>query len=155
MYYRTALGPHVSRITVAAVQRPRVHLRMLASGGSYPTPNHTESPRPQKGRSYGLYIGVGLGAIGAIWYFYTEKNAPSPAVGSPGGGRPRVTDDATRSVKEHTQEALKSADAKYQEVKAEAESKVQEARDQGGQGVDRLKNEAGKRSLRMEFLGAC
>ncbi|KAI0248216.1 hypothetical protein BJV78DRAFT_1284997 [Lactifluus subvellereus] len=137
-------------MTVAAVQRPRVHARMLATASEH----QTESPRPHKGRNTTLCITGGLAAIGAIWYYNVVENAriedegkkaPSPAVASPGGGSPRAADDASRSVKERTQEALKSADAKYQDVKAEAELKVQEARDQAGQGVDRVLKEAEKK----------
>lgn len=94
-----------------------------------------------------LYIGGGLAAIGAIWYYYTMQEnapteresvtAPSQAKASLGDDLPRAADDASRSAKDRTQEMLESGDAKYQQIKSEAELKVREARDQAGQGVER------------------
>ncbi|KAH9962033.1 hypothetical protein BGW80DRAFT_1255754 [Lactifluus volemus] len=82
-----------------------------------------------------LYIGGGLAAIGAIWYYYTMQEsahtgresvtAPSQAKASLEDDLPRAADDASRSAKDRTQELLKSGDAKYQQLKSEAELKYE------------------------------
>jgi hypothetical protein len=83
-----------------------------------------------------LYIGGGLAAIGAIWYYYsTMADGRIDNVHVQKAG----IEDASRSAKGRAQEAIKSGDTKYQDVKAEAQSKVQAARDQVGQGVERGK----------------
>jgi hypothetical protein len=93
-------------------------------------PHHKKGPDRNA-----LYIGGGLAAIGAVWYYYsTMDNARIE-----GGDRGRSVEDAGRSAKGRAQEAIKSGDGKYQDIKAEAQSKVQAARDQVGQGVERGK----------------
>jgi hypothetical protein len=150
MYYRIGLGSRLSRVTTTAIQMPYLHARMFTTVGSHATPDQTNPPRPQKSRGKTtLYIGGGLAAVGAIWYYYSmmenvgiereSETAPSPAKVSLGVGHPRVVDDVSRVVKERTEEALKSGITKYQEVKTKAQSKAQEVREQAGQGIERGK----------------
>jgi hypothetical protein len=70
------------RVTVPVVQKGHIHAtpsRSLATLGSRPMNDQTQTPRPKT--KWGidrdmLYIGGGLAAIGAIWYYYaTMENA--------------------------------------------------------------------------------
>lgn len=93
------------RAAVPTIQGGRIHpthARALATIGS---DHHMETPHPKK---FGLeretmYIGGGLAAIGAIWYYYaTMEHARIEKK-----REPRIVDDAARSTKDRAQEALK------------------------------------------------
>jgi len=63
-----------------------------------------------------LYIGGGLVAIGAIWYYYAtvenariERKREGSATGNHEGDRTQAVEGTSRSVKDRTKEALKSA----------------------------------------------
>jgi ElaB/YqjD/DUF883 family membrane-anchored ribosome-binding protein len=148
MYYRVGLGSRLSRMTTTAIiQMPYPYARMFTTVGSHATPDQTKTPPPKKSRgNTTLYIGGGLAAVGAIWYYYTmvenvriereSETTSSPAKVSLGISHPRAAGDMSRSVKERTEEALKSGNTKYQEVKAEAQSKAQEVRGQASQSLE-------------------
>ena len=114
----------------------RAHARTLATVGPRPTTDQAGGVNPKKGQDNNvLYIGGGLAAVAAIWYYYASKENERinkeqelghlKSTASAEGGRGQIIQDATRSVKERTQD-----------VKAEAQSKVQAARDQVGQTVE-------------------
>lgn len=158
MQHNLVLRSRAIRVAVQAVRWPHTHARTFATVGpratpdpSHPTTDQTDLKglRTNKGPDRNaLYIGGGLAAIGAIWYYYAvvenahiDKERGGLEVRKAGieGGRGGSLEDASRSAKERTQEALRSGDAKYQDIKAEAQSKVQAARDQVDQGVERGK----------------
>jgi hypothetical protein len=155
MHSGIALGSRAIRVAATpAIRRPHAHAhahaRTLTTVGpraapspTRPVTNQAGGLRPEKGPDRNaLYIGGGLAAIGAIWYYYAMVENPridEVRGGAEGRGGRQSVEDAGRAVKGRTQEALKSGDAKYQDIKAEAQSKVQEARDQVGQGVERGK----------------
>lgn len=153
------LRSHAIRMTAQAIQRPNANARMLTTritpDPTHPTTDQSEIPHHKKPQnSNTLYIGGGLGlaAIGAIWYYYaTEKDAPTDkerdglglnkaTVSASQWGNEQTIEDANRSVKERgQQEALKSGDAKYRDIKTEAQAKVQASKDQFSQSTDRGK----------------
>ena len=72
----------LTRMAVPAVQKGRIHathMPAFASIGSRPATDQIQTPRPKA--KWGLdrdmlYIGGGLAAMGAIWYYYaTVENA--------------------------------------------------------------------------------
>jgi hypothetical protein len=75
MRYRIPLNSRII-LPVPAVQGGRIHAtqaRTLATIGSRPASDHMETPRPKTKLGVDketLYIGGGLAAIGAIWYYY-------------------------------------------------------------------------------------
>jgi len=83
MHPRITRNSHVlPRVTVPVVQKGHIYAipaRSLATLGSRPVNDQTQTPRPKT--KWGLdrdtlYIGGGLAAIGAIWYYYaTMENA--------------------------------------------------------------------------------
>jgi len=83
MYPLTTLSSRIlPRIAIPAVQKGRIHAThtpAFADIGSRPTTDQMQSSRPKT--KWGLdrdmlYIGGGLAAIGAIWYYYaTVENA--------------------------------------------------------------------------------
>jgi hypothetical protein len=123
MYYRILPRSHVLRMAGAATQRGPNHLRTLTTANMRVDPTRPttgdqgEGPRS---KIMGLdrekvYIGGGLVAIGAIWYYYaTVENArinrrEAPVTGGADGGRTQGVEGTARSVKDRTKEALKSA----------------------------------------------
>jgi hypothetical protein len=95
------------------------HARTLATIGSRPASDHMETPRPKTKLGVDremLYIGGGLAAIGAIWYYYAavehariEKkrerlDANIAALGSANaeGGQKQPVEQGTRSTKGRT-----------------------------------------------------
>ncbi|KAI9452650.1 hypothetical protein BJY52DRAFT_1292036 [Lactarius psammicola] len=131
--YRIALR---SRVPRSAIRYHNVHARTLTSTTGYsPSPNQSQPPRPKTGGDRnGLYIGGGLAAIGALWYYFAvtdrtrierERTGPEPHA-------QLAIDDATRLARDSAQ----SADASYQDVKAVAQSKVQGAREQASSGIE-------------------
>ncbi len=157
MQYNLALRSRAIRVAVPAI-RPHTHARTFATVGpratpdpSRPTTDQTDLKGLRTNKSpdrNALYIGGGLAAIGAIWYYYAvvenaridkEREGLDARKAGIEGGRGGSVEDASRSAKGHTQEALRSGDAKYQDIKAEAQSKVQAARDQVDQGIGREK----------------
>jgi len=152
MHSGIALGSRAIRVAATTViRRPHAHAhaRTLTTVGPRAAPSPTRPAtdqagglHPEKGPNRNaLYIGGGLAAIGAIWYYYAMVENPRVEVrgGAEGLGGGQSVEDAGRAVKGRTQDALKSGDAKYQDIKAEAQSKVQAAGDQVGQGVERGK----------------
>lgn len=158
MQYNLALRSRIIRVAVPAIRLPRADARTLSTVGpratpdpSHPTTGQTDLKGLRPGQSpnrNALYIGGGLVAIGAIWYYYAgmdntrigkKREGLEARKAGTEGGRGRSVEDAGRSVKGRAQEALKSGDAKYQDIKEEAQSKVQAARDQAGQGIERGK----------------
>jgi len=136
MYHYIALRSRVVRMATQATQwsHAYAHARMLATIGSRPTTEPTrpttdqgEGVYPERGKNKNtLYIGGGLAAVAAIWYYYATGDISKGREEL--GGRRQTVQDATHSVKERTQD-----------VKAEAQSKVQAAGDQVGQTVERGK----------------
>lgn len=120
MYYRAAPRYCIPRVASAAAQRGPSHVRTLAMANMPPDPSR---PQGEAARSKimgvdkeKLYIGGGLVAIGAIWYYYAtvenariERKREGPATGDSEGGRAQGIEGASRSVKDRTKEALKSA----------------------------------------------
>ena len=158
MQYNLALRSRAIRVVIPAIRWPHTHARMLSTVGpratpdpSHPTTNQTDLKGLHTHKSperNALYIGGGLAAIGAIWYYYAvvesaridkKREGLEARKASTGGGRGLSVEDVSHSAKERTQEALKSGEAKYQDIRAEAQAKVQAARDQVGQGVERGK----------------
>ena len=189
MQYNLTLRSRAIRVAVPSTRCRYAHARTLSTVGpratpdpSHPTTDQTDLKglHTNKGQYRNtLYVGGGLAAIGAIWYYYAvvenaridkERERLGARKAGNEGSRGRSVEDASRSVKGHAQEAIRSGDAKYQDVKAEAQSKVQAARDQAGQGIERGKGRfeeakdqaarrasetystAGKSFLRADFL---
>ena len=83
MHPRITLNSRIlPRVTVPVIQKGHIHAitaRPLTTLGSRPVNDQTQTPRPKT--KWGLerdtlYIGGGLAAIGAIWYYYaTVENA--------------------------------------------------------------------------------
>jgi len=117
--------PLNSRIFLrAAVPAIQGHTRTLATIGSRPATDHMETPRPKtkfKLDKETMYIGGGLAAIGAVWYYYAtvehariekkrERLDPRIATVSAAnaeGSQQRPVEDAARSAKGRAQEAFK------------------------------------------------
>ncbi|KAH9044197.1 hypothetical protein EDB84DRAFT_1470690 [Lactarius hengduanensis] len=132
--YRIALR---SRIPRAAIGSHSIHARRtLTTTGYSPSPNQPQqTPRPKTGGDRNaLYIGGGLAAIGALWYYFaaTETTRIERHQTGPEAHGQLVIDDATRMARDTAQ----SADASYQDVKAAARSKVQGAREQAISGIE-------------------
>ena len=123
MRYHIPLNSRIL-LPVPAIQGGRTHAthaRHFATiGGSRPATDNMETPRP-KTKLLGvdretLYIGGGLAAIGAVWYYYAtvenariEKkrerlDANIAALGSANaqGGQKQPVEQGTRSVKGRT-----------------------------------------------------
>jgi hypothetical protein len=81
MYPLTKLSSRIlPRIAFPAVQKGRIHAthaRAFADLGSRPTTDQGSRPKTKWGLDRDmLYIGGGLAAIGAVWYYYaTVENA--------------------------------------------------------------------------------
>ncbi len=117
MRYRIPLNSRVL-LPVPAIQGGHInaiHSRTLATLGSRPA-DHMETPRPKPKLGVEretLYIGGGLAAIGAIWYYYAtvehariEKkrerlDTSIAALGAANaeGGQKQPAEQATRSAK--------------------------------------------------------
>ena len=75
MHYRIPLNSRIL-LSVPAIQGGRTnatHARTLATIGSRPATDNMETPRHKTKLGVDretLYIGGGLAAIGAIWYYY-------------------------------------------------------------------------------------
>ena len=100
------------RTAVPTIQGGRIHAthaRALATIGSRPA-DHMENPHPA-GKKFGveretMYIGGGLAAIAAIWYYYaTVEHERIEKKRDRSESHP--VDDAARSAKGRAQEALK------------------------------------------------
>jgi len=123
MYYRVAPRFYFLRVAQAgaAAQKGPSHGRTLAMANMRPDPTRPtdqgEGPLSRMGIDRDkLYIGGGLVAIGAIWYYYAtvenariERKREGSATGNAEGGRTQAVEGASRSVKDRTKEALKSA----------------------------------------------
>ena len=122
MYYRIPPRFYVLRMAGAAAQRGPNHVRSVSMANmraepSHPTTDQGEGPRSKWGVDREkLYIGGGLVAIGAIWYYYAsvehariERRGEGSATGNAEGGRTQAVEGTSRSVKDRTKEALKSA----------------------------------------------
>jgi len=130
--YRIALR---SRVPRPAIGSHSVYARTLTTTGYPSSPNQPQEPRPKTGGDRNvLYIGGGLAAIGALWYYFaaTERTHIERQRTGPEPHAQLAIDDATRLARDSAQ----SADANYQDVKAVAQSKVQGARDQGSSGIE-------------------
>ena len=124
MYHRVAPRFCVLRVAGAAAQKGGPsHVRTLAMANMRPDPTRPATDQGEGPRSKimgldreKLYIGGGLVAIGAIWYYYAmvenariERKREGSAIGPAEGGRTQAAVEGTRSVKDRTKEALKSA----------------------------------------------
>lgn len=122
MYCRVTPRSCILRVASAAAQKGPSRIRTLSMGNMRPDPTRPttdqgEGPRSRLGiDKEKLYIGGGLVAIGAIWYYYAtvenariERKREGSASGSVDGGRAQAVEGASRSVKDRTKEALKSA----------------------------------------------
>ncbi len=118
MRYHIPLNSRIL-LPVPAIQGGRMnatHARTLATIGSCPVTDHIETPRPQTKLGVDretLYIGGGLAAIGAVWYYYAtvehariEKkrerlDAGIATLGSANaeGGQKQPVEQGTRSAK--------------------------------------------------------
>jgi ElaB/YqjD/DUF883 family membrane-anchored ribosome-binding protein len=117
---RTALGSHTHQNLYYA-------RRTLATTGYSPSPNQPQTPRSSPkagGNNNGLYIGGGLAAIGALWYYFStteqphvERREPQPAI-----------DEATRVARDGAQV--------YQDVKGTAQAKAQGARERASSEIE-------------------
>lgn len=133
--YRIVLGSRILRTAIASHTHPSVHARTLTGTGYSPPPNQPQTPRPKTGGDMnGLYVGGGLAAIGALWYYFaaTEKTRVDRQRTGPEAHAQPAIDDATRLARD----SARSADASYQDVKAAAQSKVQGAREQANAGIE-------------------
>ncbi|KAF8499553.1 hypothetical protein F5888DRAFT_1802049 [Russula emetica] len=121
MRYRIPLNSRIL-LPVPAVQGGRMNAtqaRTLATIGSRPASDHMETPRPKTKLGVDretLYIGGGLAAIGAIWYYYATMeharierkrerlDANIAALGSANaeGGQKQPVEQGTRSAKSRT-----------------------------------------------------
>ena len=135
--YRIVLRSRVPRI--ASHTYPGLRARTLTTTSYSPPPNHQpQTPRPKTGGDRnGLYIGGGLAAIGALWYYFavterTRIERVEQQRTGPGPHAQPAIDDATRLAKDIAQ----SADASYQDVKAAAQSKAQGAREKASSGIE-------------------
>jgi len=122
MRYRIPFNSRIL-LPIPAIQGGRAnvtHARTLATiGGSRPVTDHMETPRPKTKLGVDretLYIGGGLAAIGAIWYYYAtveharierkreRLDANITALGSANaeGGQKQPVEQGTRSAKGRT-----------------------------------------------------
>ena len=125
MYYRIPLRSYLlpSRMAGAAAQKGPNHFRALsvANMRADPTRPTTDQGESSRSKIMGLdrdkvYIGGGLVAIGAIWYYYAmvehariDGRREGSAAGNAEGGRTQAVEGTSRSVKDRTKESLKSA----------------------------------------------
>lgn len=107
----------------AAAQKGPNHFRALsvANMRADPTRPTTDQGESSRSKIMGLdrdkvYIGGGLVAIGAIWYYYAmvehariDGRREGSATGNAEGGRTQAVEGTSRSVKDRTKESLKSA----------------------------------------------
>ena len=130
--YRIALRSRVPRTAIISYTQPNVHARALATTGYSPPPNQPQMPRsPKTGSDRNMYyIGGGLAAIGALWYYYfvatestrVERQRPPPGI-----------DEATRSA---ARDSAQRAEAAYQDVKGTAQSKAQAVQEKASAGIE-------------------
>jgi hypothetical protein len=130
--YRIALRSRVPRTAIVSYTHPSVHARALTTTGYSPPPNQPQTPRNPKtgGDRNPLYIGGGLTAIGALWYYYfvatdstrVKRQRPAPGI-----------DEATRSA---ARDSAQRADAAYQDVKGTAQSKAKAVQEQASAGIE-------------------
>jgi hypothetical protein len=118
MYYRVA--PRFYALRVVAPKGPS-HVRTLSMNMRPDPTRPTDQGEGPRSRIMGLdreklYIGGGLVAIGAIWYYYAmvenariERKRKGSATGNAEGGQTQAVEGTSRSVKDRTKEALKSA----------------------------------------------
>lgn len=136
--YRIALRSRVPRTAMGSYTHPGVRARTLTTTGHSPPPNQPQTPRPKTGGDRNrLYIGGGLAALGALWYYFaaTERTRIERIEQQRTGAEPHAQpaiDDATRLARDIAQ----SADANYQDVKAVAQSKAQGAREKASSGIE-------------------
>ena len=127
--YRIALRSRVPRTVIGSHTHIGVYARTLATTTHSPPPIQPQTPLPKtRGNRNGLYIGGGLAAMGALWYYFaaTEKTRIERQRTGTESRTEQVVDDATRLARDISQ----SADANYQDVKAAAQSKAKGAREQ-------------------------
>lgn len=120
MYYRILPRSHVIRLAGA---RGPIQVRTLTTANMRVDPTRPTTGDQGEGPRSKLmgvdrekvYIGGGLVAIGAIWYYYAMvedariNRREGSASGSTEGGRTQSAEGTARSVKDRTKEALKSA----------------------------------------------
>ena len=144
MYRRIVLRSRIPRTTIGSHTQPSLSYyarRTLATTGYSPPPNQPQTPpRPKTGGgdSNALYIGGGLAAIGALWYYFAITEKPATHVErqgrTPGKGQEAAQpaiDEATRVVREGAQV--------YQDVKGVAKSKAQGARERASSEIESRK----------------
>ena len=121
VYYRVAPRFYALRVVGTAAQKGPSHVRSLSMANMRSDPTRPASDQGEGPRSRimgldreKLYIGGGLVAIGAIWYYYAmvenariERKREWSATGNAEGGRTQAVEGT--SVKDRTKEALKSA----------------------------------------------
>jgi hypothetical protein len=109
-------------LPVPAIQGGRTnttHVRTLATIGSRPATDNMETPRPKTKLGVDketLYIAGGLGAIGAVWYYYAtmehariekkrerlDANIAALCSTKAEGGQKQPVEQGTRSAKGRT-----------------------------------------------------
>lgn len=122
MSYRMLPRSYALRMAGAAAQRGPNHVRSVSMANmraepTRPTTDQGEGPSSKWGLDREkLYIGGGLVAIGAIWYYYAsvehariDRRGEGSATGNVKEGQTQAVEGTSRSVKDRTKEALKSA----------------------------------------------
>ena len=142
MYRRIILRSRVPRTAIGSHTHPSLNyyaLRTLATTGYSPPPNHPQpqTPRPKTGgggdSSNALYIGGGLAAIGALWYYFATTESPTHVERQ--GRAPPGQEAAQPAIDEATRVAREGAQV-YQDVKGTAKSKAQEARERASSEIE-------------------
>lgn len=118
MRYRIPLSSR-ALLSIPSIHKNATHARTLATIGSRPATDHMETSRPKTRlgvEKETLYIGGGLAAIGAIWYYYAtvehariekkrermDANIANPGSANAEGGQKHPIEQVTRSAKGRT-----------------------------------------------------
>lgn len=151
MYNRIVLR---SRATIRSHTHPSLYYasRTLATTGYSPPPNQPQTPRSPKagGDRNGLYVGGGLAAIGALWYYFATTEKPHGRTGQQ--PQPAI-DEAARAAKDGAQDVKGAAQSKAQGARERVSSEVEggkrlyeEGKDEMVHRVSEARTAAGKRS---------
>lgn len=118
MRYRIPFNSRIL-LPVPSIHTNVTHARTLATIGSRPATEHMETPRPKTRlgvEKETLYIGGGLAAIGAIWYYYAtvehariekkrgrmDANIATMGSANAEGAQKQPVEQGTRSAKGRT-----------------------------------------------------
>ena len=132
MYRRIVLRSRIPRTTIGSHTQPSLSYyarRTLATTGYSPPPNQPQTPpRPKTGGgdSNALYIGGGLAAIGALWYYFAITEKPTHVTVERQGRTPgHGQEEAQPAIDEVTRVAREGAQV-YQDVKGTLSRKPKE-----------------------------